>query len=148
MNQTFRSFVEDTAVSDLEKLLETSRALEPFKRAVRSYCETGSAEHIRVDGFAPAIKVRRLLAHILSTESQLPIQRIALRGRSGCSDFAGTVHVETPAGTHSYEFIWDCRWRAEQEGWTDCFGLPDQIRAAREYGWRCFQRWAPIGGES
>ena len=65
----------------------------------------------------------------------------SLRGRSGCSDFVGTVHVHTAHGPRVYEFAWDCRWRAEQEGWTDCFGLPDQIRAAQEYDWKCFERW-------
>ena len=33
------------------------------------------------------------------------------------------------------------RWRAEQQGWVDAFGFPDQIRAADEFGWNCFHRW-------
>jgi hypothetical protein len=44
-----------------------------------------------------------------------------------------------------FDFVWDCQWRAVQQGWTDHFGLPDQIRAAREFGWRCFQHWQPVG---
>ena len=131
-------------MSDLEQLLANSNADEAFKEAVRVYYATGSSGLIRIEGFAPKVKVRRLLAHILSSEANLPIERIALRARSGCSDFTGTVSVHTAAGSKSYEFIWDCRWRAEQEGWVDCFGFPDQIRAAQEYDWRCFQRWAPI----
>jgi hypothetical protein len=129
---------------DLERILAKSRAAETFKSAVRSYCETGDAEHIEVEGFAPHVKVRRLLAHMLSAEAHLPIERVALRGRSGCSDFVGTVRVQTSSETRVYEFVWDCRWRAEQEGWTDCFGLPDQMRAAQEYDWRCFARWEPV----
>ena len=144
MHQTFFPNSGSLALSDLEQILERSRALEPFKHAVRSYCTGGTADLIQIDGYAPAVKVCRLLAHILSTEPLLPIERVSLRGRSGCSDFAGTVQLQTPAGTSSYEFIWDCRWRAEQEGWLDCFGFPDQIRAAREYDWRCFQHWAPV----
>jgi hypothetical protein len=144
MSQTFASVPGDPSLSELYQLLERSRANEPFKQSVRSYCANGSGEHIRVEGFVPRVKVRRLIAHILSAEAHLPIERVSLRGRSGCSDFSGTVQVQTPEGTRSYEFIWDCRWRAEQEGWTDCFGFPDQIRAAREYDWRCFQRWAPL----
>ena len=128
-------------LSELEQILSKSRAADTFKNSVRRFCANGDAEHIRVEGFAPPIKVRRLLAHMLETESDLPIERVSLRGRSGCSDFVGTVKVETKSGTHVYEFIWDCRWRAEQEGWTDYFGFPDQIRAAREYDWRCFARW-------
>jgi len=131
-------------VTELERILEESRAAEAFKKAVRSYCANGGADHIRVEGFAPKVKVKRLLAHILSSEAHLPIERISLRGRSGCSDFVGTVQLHTADDTRTYEFVWDCRWRAEQEGWTDCFGFPDQIRAAREYDWRCFERWEPV----
>jgi hypothetical protein len=131
-------------LSDLEQILAKSRAAEPFKRAVKSYGAGGGQDHIRVDGYAPSIKVRRLLAHMLAVEAHLPIERISLRGRSGCSDFVGTVQVHTASETRVYEFVWDCRWRAEQEGWTDCFGFPDQIRAAREYDWRCFERWEAV----
>ena|SRR5437773_11458146 len=128
-------------MTELEHMLARSRAADEFKKAVRSFCEGARAEHIRVEGVAPPIKVRRVLTHILATEPHLPIERIALRARSGCSDFIGTVHVQTATETRVFEFVWDCRWRAEQEGWTDCFGYPDQMRAAREYDWRCFQHW-------
>jgi hypothetical protein len=131
-------------LGELEQILAKSSAADTFKQAVMRFCEHGQTEHIRVEGFAPAVKVKRLLAQVLSAEAHLPIERISLRGRSGCSDFVGTVHVHTASDTHVYEFIWDCRWRAEQEGWTDCFGFPDQIRAAREYDWRCFERWEPV----
>jgi hypothetical protein len=129
---------------DLEQILAASNAAETFKKAVISYCHNGDAALIRVDGFAPPVKVRRLITHMLETEPHLPVERIAVRGRSGCSDFVGTVQVHTESGTEVFEFAWDCRWRAEQEGWTDCFGFPDQIRAAREYDWRCFERWQPV----
>jgi hypothetical protein len=135
---------EEPHLTQLEQVLATSSAAETFKRAVRSYCETGAADHIQVDGFAPRIKVRRVLTQVLASEPHLPIERIAVRARSGCSDFVGTVQVHTASETHVYEFVWDCRWRAEQEGWMDCFGFPDQIRAAREYDWRCFLRWEPV----
>ena len=131
-------------MSEMEQILAKSRAAEPFKRAVRSYGSAGSCEQIRVHGFAPSIKVQRLLAHMLAAEPHLPIERVSLRGRSGCSDFVGTVQVHTASETRVYEFVWDCRWRAEQEGWKDCFGFPDQIRAAREYDWRCFERWEAV----
>ena len=133
-------------MSELELFLTRSRATETFKTDVRRFCELGGAERIHVEGYAPRIKVRRLLTQILASEGHLPIERITLRGRSGCSDFVGTVHVHTSQGAHAYTFVWDCRWRAEQEGWTDCFGLPDQIRAAEEYDWRCFERWEPLAG--
>jgi hypothetical protein len=131
-------------LTELESILAQSRAAEPFKSAVRSYYATGSADRIRIEGFAPKIKVRRVLAQMLSAEAHLPIEKIVVRARSGCSDFVGVVHVQTSTDSLAYSFVWDCRWRAEQEGWTDCFGFPDQIRAADEYDWRCFERWEPL----
>ena len=128
-------------MTELDKIIAESKAAEPFKDAVRSYWDGTLGERIRVDGFAPPVKVQRLLTHILAAEADLPIEHITLRGRSGCSDFVGTVQIRTTSETHVYNFVWDCRWRAEQEGWTDCFGFPDQIRAAREYDWQCFERW-------
>lgn len=134
----------DNGLTEIEQILAKSRAAEPFKTAVRSYYTGAGAEHIRVDGYAPSIKVKRLLTHMLAAEPHLVIERITLRGRSGCSDFVGTVKVHTATETRTYEFVWDCRWRAEQLGWTDCFGFPDQIRAAREYDWQCFERWEAV----
>ena len=130
---------------ELEQILTQSQAAETFKTAVRSYFSRQDSEQIQIEGHAPTVKVRRLLAQMLSAESNLPIERISLRGRSGCSDFVGTVQVHTASETLVYDFVWDCRWRAEQEGWTDYFGFPDQIRAAREYDWRCFERWERAG---
>ena len=58
---------------------------------------------------------------------------------------SGTCQPDCSADTFS--FTWCCRWRAEQEGWKDYFGFPDQIRAAREFGWDCFQRWSESAGD-
>jgi hypothetical protein len=127
----------------MKSILGNSRATDPFKVDVATFCSGGVAPRVSVDGFAPRIKVQRVLMQLLSSEPALPITRVVVRGRSGCSDFAGEVQVETMSETHVFDFIWDCRWRAEKEGWTDCFGLPDQIRAAQEFGWQCFQVWAP-----
>ena len=141
-------------MSEMDQILAKSRAAEPFKRAVRSYSSSGGGDHIRVDGFAPSIKVKRLLAHMLAAEPHLPIERISLRGRSGCSDFVGTVKVHTASETRVYEFVWDCRWRAEQEGWTDCFGFPASLPSILAHaGLKGFSTqkltWnsaAPVGG--
>jgi hypothetical protein len=127
----------------MELILDKSQATEPFKLDVAAFCSGSVAPRVFVEGFAPRIKVQRLLMQLLSNEAHLPITRVVVRGRSGCSDFAGQVKVETISETRVFEFVWDCRWRAEKEGWTDCFGLPDQIRAAQEFGWQCFQVWAP-----
>ncbi len=127
----------------MELILGNSRATESFKVDVTAFCSGRPAPRVMVEGFAPRIKVQRVLMQLLANEAELPITRVVVRGRSGCSDFAGEVKVETVSETHVFDFVWDCRWRAEKEGWTDCFGLPDQMRAAQEFGWQCFQMWSP-----
>jgi hypothetical protein len=127
----------------MEPILGKSQATEPFKLDVTAFLSGRVAPRVAVEGFAPRIKVQRLLMQLLDSESALPITRVVVRGRSGCSDFSGEVKVETVSETHVFDFVWDCRWRADKEGWTDCFGLPDQMRAAQEFGWQCFQVWTP-----
>jgi hypothetical protein len=127
----------------MELLLGTSNATESFKLDVAAFWSGRAAPRVSVEGFAPRIKVQRVLMQLLTRESSLPITRVTVRGRSGCSDFVGEVKVETVSETHVFDFVWDCRWRAEQEGWTDCFGLPDPMRAAQEFDWQCFQVWSP-----
>lgn len=127
----------------MELILGKSQATESFKLDVAAFCAGRTAPLVTVDGFAPRVKVERLLMQLLSSEVHLPITRVVVRGRSGCSDFTGEVKVETVSETHVFDFAWDCRWRAQEEGWTDCFGLPDQMRAAQEFGWRCFHTWSP-----
>ena len=127
----------------MELILGKSQATDSFKLDVTAYCAGRPAPSVHVEGFAPRVKVQRVLMQLLDSEAGLPITRVIVRGRSGCSDFSGEVRVETVSETRVFEFVWDCRWRAEQEGWIDCFGLPDQMRAAQEFGWQCFQLWAP-----
>ena len=130
-------------MQELEKLLAESRAHEKFKAEVRAYCASSAAAptRIRVDSYIPRVKVQRLLKQMLATEPDLDIDGVAVSGSSGCSDFVGTVEARTQGATHVFEFGWCCRWRAEQEGWRDFFGFPDQIRAAQEFDWRCFHTW-------
>jgi hypothetical protein len=134
----------EAPLTELEQILAVSRAAEAFKCAVRGYYENIKSDLVHVEGRAPRIKVRRLLTQILQAEPVLAVERVSLRAESGCSDFVGTVEVETASGTRLYDFAWDCRWRAEQEGWMDYFGLPDQIRAAAEFDWRCFRHWESV----
>lgn len=128
-------------MKELEQLLAASRAADEFKADVRRFWAGHHAPRIGVEGHAPPVKVQRLLKQVLSEEADLAIERISLRARSGCSDFVGVVEVEAAGESHAFEFLWDCRWKAEQQGWTDWFGLPDQIRAAQEFDWRCFREW-------
>ena len=131
-------------MQELETLLARSRAHEQFKADVRAYYTRGEAARIRVDSYLPPLKVQRLLKQMLATEPDLPIDGVAVSGSSGCSDFHGTVEAKAHSATHVFEFGWCCRWRAEQEGWTDYFGYPDQIRAAQEFDWRCFHTWRKL----
>jgi hypothetical protein len=127
--------------SELSELLSESRASAPFKSDVVRFLETGSAQRVEIRGFAPRVKVTRVLKQVLASHPDLDIEQLSIEGQSGCSDFAGTVRVATTTGTKVFEFVWCCRWRAEEQGWTDYFGFPDQMRAAREYDWRCFRVW-------
>ena len=100
------------------------------------------APSITLTRTVPRIKVIRLVNHILHAHPEWAVERLHIDARSGCSDFVGTVIVEGAGESRIFEFAWDCRWRAEEQGWLDAYGFPDQIRAADEFGWNCFQRWA------
>lgn len=131
----------------MESILVRSNATENFKRDVLRFAAGEEASTIDIVGYAPRVKVERVLIQLLSAEPELVIQRVEVQGNSGCSDFVGELAVETPTGRRQFSFTWCCRWRAEQEGWRDYFGFPDQIRAAREFGWDCFERWHETGAD-
>lgn len=129
----------------MDTLVHGSRATSEFKAEVLSYFAGAPADRVKVETFVPRVKVRRLIAHLLEAEPTLEIERVVVRASSGCSDFVGSVDVHTTTGRHAFDFVWDCRWRAEHEGYVDYFGFPDQARAAMEFDWRCFQRWERRG---
>src|SRR5688500_17724157 len=125
----------------METVIQGSRATAQFKAEATAFLSGARVERVKVEAFVPRVKVERVLTQLLSVEPSLEIERIIVRGMSGCSDFVGSVDVHTATGAHVYDFVWCCRWRAESEGFVDCFGFPDQVRAAQEFDWRCFQRW-------
>ena len=125
----------------IEALIADARATKEFKDDVVRYAQGAPVDRIHTVRHSPRIKVLRLLSQLLTAEPQLEVERVSIDAWSGCSDFRGAVAVTTPDGIRNFRFHWDCSWRAEQEGWYDAFQLPDQIRAAREFGWRCFSRW-------
>ncbi|HEU4564571.1 MAG TPA: hypothetical protein VFS05_07980 [Gemmatimonadaceae bacterium] len=129
---------------DLTHFLTASRAHDAFKADVLAFAAGASAERIRILRPNPHVKVQRLLAKLLHEERDLAITGVTVDGWSGCSDFTGSIAVECDDELRRYEFTWCCRWRAQQEGWTDYFGFPDQIRAAHEFGWDCFARWEAL----
>jgi hypothetical protein len=134
--------------TDLVELLTESRATDPFKSDVLRFLETGTAERLGVSGYAPRVKVTRLVKHVLASLPDLDIEQLRVSGQSGCSDFVGTVEVSTSTERRTFAFVWCCRWRAEKEGWLDYFGFPDQMRAAREFDWRCFKVWTPLPSQA
>jgi hypothetical protein len=130
-------------------LLGFARATSAFKNDIVRYADGLLSDRIRTVRHAPRIKVLRVLAQLLSAQPELEIEHVLIDAWSGCSDFRGVIVVATRDSVHGFRFRWDCSWRAEQEGWFDAFQLPDQIRAAQEFGWRCFSEWVevPIGDE-
>lgn len=126
---------------ELAEIPEPCSATPAFLDALERYAAGVEVECIAVSRWVPRVKVLRVLAQLFDAHPDLAVSRVAVEGTSGCADFVGTLLVTTETTEHRFEFAWDCRWRAEQEGWTDPFGFPDQIRAAREFGWRCFVRW-------
>jgi hypothetical protein len=125
----------------MQTVVATSDATADFKEAVLSFVAGEKVDRVKLESYVPRVKVRRLLTQLLANEPSLQIERVVIRGVSGCSDFIGSVDVETRSGTHVFEFAWCCRWRAEREGYVDYFGFPDQMRAAQEFDWQCFRHW-------
>jgi hypothetical protein len=131
---------------DLEHILARSRASDPLKAAVRAlashpYGYLHAGRHLSCARPAPAIKALRVVIQLLHAEPGVPFERLWLEGVSGCSDFVGTLTAEAAGAARVFDFTWCCKWRADQEGWYDDWGNADQIRAAREFGWRCFAHW-------
>jgi hypothetical protein len=132
--------------------LERSRATDLLKEEVRALAAVhwGGAPNgaaIVCRRHAPAVKVARVLTQLFAQLPDTPIERVEVDARSGCSDFIGTITVHTGQDARVFDFVWDCRWRAAEEGWFDHWGEPDQMRAAREFGWRCFASWVESTGE-
>lgn len=125
----------------MDTFLSNSSASPQFKAAFASIVTGGQHDCIQVENYVPPVKLRRLITQLIATESSLEIERVVVSGTSGCSDFVGSVEVHTASGPEVIDFVWDCRWRAESEGYVDYFGFPDQMRAAQEFDWQCFQRW-------
>lgn len=126
-------------VQELDILLKESAATDEFKKAVRDLQGGRQNPLIQFNRSVPPVKALRAISKLLEEEITEEIQDVRIEGRSGCSDFEGTLVVNS--GAREYSFLWDCAWRAEQEGFRDHWGSPDQIRAARTFGYQCFARF-------
>ena len=131
---------------DITRYLEGSRAAAEFKSDVLAYAEHRAVGRVHVEPNAPRVKVLRVVTQLLTALPDEPIERVVVCGQSGCSDFRGSLTMVAAGAERTFDFVWDCAWRAEQEGWVDYYGYPDQIRAAREFGWRCFAAWSERAG--
>lgn len=129
----------------LASILDGSSATSAFKAAVLSVRARTRTPRVTSSRPVPHIKLMRLLTHLLSAEPDLEIESVRVHADSGCSDLTGVIDVTCRGDAiRRFSFAWDCAWRAREQGWTDCFGFPDQMRAAREYDWRCFKSWHAI----
>lgn len=132
--------MQDVIIPSVEELLSQSAATGAFRDAVVEFSKSQrSNDRVHFEPGNPPVKVLRAICGLLETQSALPIDRVEVAGASGCSDYRGTIKVN--GGEKSFNFVWDCRWKAEQVGWKDYFGEPDQIRAARTFGYQCFEKF-------
>lgn len=133
----------------LTNLLERSRATAEFRARVADFlADPRPNMGVTFDPYSPPIKVERTLAKLLEAHPELEISRVEIDGSSGCEFYRGEMRVHTTTGVQRVRFHWDCKWRAQQQGWTDYFGFPDQGRAAREFGHDCFRRWEIVPEEA
>ena len=126
----------------LDASLAASRATPEFQADVRAYADYRDGARVVLVRHAPRVKVLRVITQLLTQHPELRVERVRLEGVSGCADYRGTVVAEIAHDSpRTFAFVWDCAWRAAREGWVDSRGTPDQVRAAREFGWQCFSAW-------
>jgi hypothetical protein len=124
------------------EFLERSQATPAFRESVAAFLKTGrSNDHLVFDYRSPTVKVERALTKALEEYPELPFESIELEGSSGCEYYRGVMTLRAEGVERRVRFHWDCKWRAEQQGWRDYFGFADQTRAAREFGHDCFRVW-------
>lgn len=127
------------------EFLDRSRATVSFRTAAAAFARDGRPnEQIRFNAYSPPVKVARTLTKMLEEHADLEVESVEIDAASGCEFYRGELRIHTPQGVRRVEFHWDCKWKAAQEGWTDYFGFPDQIRAAREFGYDCFRSWNAV----
>lgn len=123
--------------------LQRSAATDEFRAAIADFVRTGrSSQAVRFGYGCPPVKVERTITKVLEEYPGLPLESIEVEGASGCEFFRGTATLRAAGEQRRVRFWWDCKWKAQQEGWTDWFGFPDQTRAAREFGHDCFRQFA------
>ncbi len=131
--------------ADFTDLLDNSRVTAAFRSDLEAYASRRPSERITASARCPRVKVLRVIAQMLSAEPTLTVDGVHIEAISGCADFVGHVTATDADGReHEFDFDWNCEWKAIQLGYVDAFGFADQIRAAEEFGWECFARWARV----
>ena len=133
----------------IHDVIEPASATPGFRQALMEFVRTGApSDRVRFDYRSPPVKVERVLTKLLAAYPELPVEAVEIDGSSGCEFYRGEALVTVAGGeARRIRFRWDCRWRAMEQGWTDYFGFPDQTRAAREFGYECFQVWEELSAE-
>ncbi|MBI5155374.1 hypothetical protein HZA57_09070 [Candidatus Poribacteria bacterium] len=131
---------QSPVVPVLADLLAESACTAEFRAAAEEFASRQNTNgRIAFNRGCPPVKVLRVLCQLLETRPELAIERAEIEAESGCSDFRGTLRVTEGGCTHVIRFVWDCAWKAREMGWKTFWGDPDQQRAAREFGFRCFE---------
>ncbi len=134
--------IDGITIYSLHELLQRSQASEAFKDAVRRFREGEKNERIRYSPGSPPVKVMRVLMKLLEERPDLPIESVTIEAVSGCSTYRGRIRVQP--GEKTFEFIWDCAWRAEQNQVKNAWGFLDQATAAQQFGYQCFRYFKEI----
>lgn len=127
----------ESPVKSLDELLAGSAATEAFRQAVRALDARTDQDLIRSPDPDPPVKMQRLAMKLIEEYPDIAFETLDIYASSGCGNYTGKAVAE-PGSIH-FSFDWDCYWKAQQEGWKDAFGDPDQGRAARTFGYQCFR---------
>lgn len=135
--------------SMIHDFLDRSAATPEFKESVMEFLTSSMpTDRVSFDHRSPPVKVARVVTKLLESEGGLPIESLEIDGSSGCEFYRGEARVVLAGGeVRRIRFRWDCRWKAMEQGWTDYFGFPDQMRAAQVFGYDCFSSWEYVGAE-
>ncbi len=134
---------QEVMIPTTAELLDASNATPEFKTALLDFAASQKAgDRVRFPHGNPPVKVLRAISGLLEHAPTLEIDLVDVKGFSGCSDYRGEIIVN--GGRQRFRFVWDCAWKAREVGYKDYFGDPDQIRAARTFGYRCFQTFEQV----
>ncbi len=134
---------QETTLPTAEEVINSSSATDSFKKTVIQFQhQQAPTAQIRFRSSNPPIKVLRVILGLLERFPELEVSDVDVDGVSGCSDYRGKISINS--GEKTFDFVWDCAWKASEMGWKDYFGDPDQIRAARTFGFRCFKEFEEI----